>query len=101
MLQTDIIFAPALETLISFETMNSDKNATPEPEVAEPKPGYVKEYQVELWSGPAQEEVEAVQVFARRLVEDYATSRAGTTGMALFRGGDPGPRRLRVLRAQH
>ena len=86
MLQTDIIFAPALETLISFGKLsNSDKNATPEPEVAEPKPGYVRDYISGAVVRASAEEVEAVQVFARRLVEDYAYPRAHVQTRPQFR----------------
>lgn len=72
MFQTDIIFAPAVEALISFETMNSNKtNVVPESETTELKPGYVRDYVSGVLVKATAEEVEAVQVFARRLVEDY------------------------------
>jgi type I restriction enzyme M protein len=72
MVQTDIIFGPSVEALISFGTMRSEKDTDiTEQEIENLKPGYVRDYVSGVAVRTTPEEVEAVQVFARRLVEDY------------------------------
>ena len=72
MLQTDIIFEPAVDTMIPVEAMISDENSlAPQPESTEVKPGYVRDYVSGSVVKASPEEVEALQIFARRLVEDY------------------------------
>src|SRR5271169_2317238 len=72
MVQADIIFAPAVEAPISFGIMSSEKDTdATEREVAEVKTGYVRDYVSGVVVKATPEEVEAVQVFARRLVEDF------------------------------
>jgi type I restriction enzyme M protein len=76
MVQTDIIFAPDAGAVISFEAMDPDKTfVAPEPEVTDVRPGYVRDYVSGVVVRATPEEVEAVQVFAQRLVEDYRYPR--------------------------
>jgi type I restriction enzyme M protein len=71
MLQTEIIFEAGIEAMASFDTTPDRNPSGQEPEVVELKPGYIRDYVSGIAVKGSPEEVEAVQVFARRLVEDY------------------------------
>ena len=51
------------------------KEATPSTEVVDKKDGYIRDYISGTWVRATPEEVDAVQVYAQRLVEDYGYSK--------------------------